>query len=114
MLPKPHRLRQTADIARVKKQGRSNHHSLLILLVQENGLAVSRFAFVASKRVGNAVVRNRRRRLMREAIRLHLPALRGGKDCLLIARQGDDSVTFAEMETAVSQLLHRAHMLGNE
>lgn len=114
MLPKPHRLRQSADIARVKKQGRSNHHPLLILVVQENGLAASRFGFVASKRVGNAVVRNRRRRLMREAIRLHLPALRGGKDCLLIARQGNDSVTFAEMETAVSQLLHRAHLFGSQ
>lgn len=113
MLPKPHRLRHTADIARVKKQGRSNHHPLLILLVQENGLAVSRFGFVASKRVGNAVVRNRRRRLMRESIRLHLPALRGGKDCLLIARQGNDSVTFAEMETAVSKLLRRTHILAN-
>jgi len=113
MLPKPHRLRHTADIAHVKKQGRSNHHPLLILLVQENGLAVGRFGFVASKRVCNAVVRNRRRRLMREAIRLHLPALCGGKDCLLIARQGNDSVTFAEMETAVSRLLRRAHMFAN-
>ena len=114
MLPKPHRLRQSADIAHVKKQGRSKHHPLLILLIRENGLEASRFGFVASKRVGNAVVRNRRRRLMREAIRLHLPTLRGGKDCLLIARQGDDSVTFSEMETAVSKLLRRANMFGNE
>ena len=114
MLPKPHRLRQSADIAHVKKQGRSKHHPLLILLVQENGLEASRFGFVASKRVGNAVVRNRRRRLMREAIRLHLPTLRGGRDCLLIARQGNDLVTFSEMETAVTKLLRRASMIDNE
>ena len=87
---------------------------MLILLVRENGLAVSRFGFVASKRVGNAVVRNRRRRLMREVIRLHLPQIRGGSDCLFVARRGDDSVTFAEMETAVCKLLRRAHLLGNE
>ena len=111
MLPKPHRLRHSAAIAQVKKQGRSKHHPLLILLVLDNGLAVSRFGFIASKRVGNAVVRNRRRRLMREAIRLHLPQLRGGMDCLLIARRGDDSVTFAEMETAVIQLFRRARLI---
>ncbi len=114
MLPKPYRLRYTADIALVKRQGQSRRHPLVILLVRKNGLGVSRFAFIASKRVGNAVVRNRRRRLMREAVWLHLPNLYRGNDCLLIARQGSDGASFVETETAVSQLFHRVRMFTNE
>ncbi len=113
MLPKPYRLRHTADVALVKRYGKSARHPLIILLIRKNNLDVSRFAFVASKRVGNAVVRNRRRRLMREAVRLHLPNLRGGSDCVLIARQGNDDMPFSEMETAVSRLLHRVHLFAN-
>ncbi len=114
MLPKPHRLRHTADIALVKQHGQSKRHPLIILLVRKNELEVSRFAFITSKRVGNAVVRNRRRRLMREAVRKHLPNLHGGNDCLLIARQGASTVSYSEIETAVFQLLHRISMFADE
>ncbi len=114
MLPKSHRLHHAADIALVKRHGQSKRHPLIILLVRKNELEVSRFAFITSKRVGNAVVRNRIRRLMRESIRLHLPNLHEGNDCLLIARQGSDEVAFVEIETAVSQLLHRVRMFVSE
>jgi ribonuclease P protein component len=56
---------------------------------REDGLAVVRAGFTATRKVGNAVVRNRARRRLREAVRLLLPELgQPGFDYVFIARGG--------------------------
>ena len=56
---------------------------------RDDGLEIVRAGFTATKRVGNAVVRNRARRRLREAVRLLLPQLgRPGFDYVFIARGG--------------------------
>lgn len=111
MLPQPHRLKRSADIAQVRQQGRSWRHPLCILLVNPGEDVASRFAFVASKRVGKAVVRNRVRRLLREAVRHHLDEIQPGWDCVWIARPQLPHASFAEVDTAVLLLLTRAKLI---
>ncbi|MCL4267362.1 MAG: ribonuclease P protein component [Anaerolineae bacterium] len=111
MLPSSHRLRRPADVKRVRQAGKSWRHPLVILLVQSNSLPASRFAFVASRQVGQAVSRNRAKRLLREAVRTHLPEIQPGWDCVLIARPSLPQAAFGEVDTAVTQLLHRAKLL---
>ena len=104
--------------------GRRWRHPLAILLVlptkrQTAGMedvddldhrSMSRFAFSASKRVGHAVSRNRAKRLLREAVHLHLSRIEPGWDCLFIARERTPQASFVEVETAVLQLLSRSHL----
>ncbi len=111
MLPKQHRLRRSADILSVRKSGISWRHPLFVLLIQDNGLAFSRFGFVASRRVGNAVVRNRAKRVLREAVHMHLKEIVGGKDCLFIVRSKLSRASFQDVETAVSQKLTQAKLI---
>ena len=111
MLPKRFRLRHSADLERVRQQGQNWRHPLVILLVITNAHSVSRFGLIASRRVGKATVRNRARRLLREALRGHLDEIRPGWDCLFIARPPIAQATFAEVEAAVLQLLARANLL---
>lgn len=57
------------------------------------------------------MIRNRLKRRMREALRPYLPSVQGGYDCLLVARQPLGEATFAEIESALKQLLQRAALL---
>ena len=106
-----YRLRSKDRFQQVRRQGRSYKHPLLILVALPNDLPYSRFGFTASKRVGNAVKRNRARRLMREAIRLRLPAIRPGWDVVCIARKPIVRASFHEVQAACDQLLARAKLL---
>lgn len=115
MLPKRHRLKHSAEIRHVYRQGQRRRHPLLTLYAAraESGAAAqpSRFAVSISRRVGNAVVRNRGKRLVREAIRAHLEAIEPGWDCLFVARSGLAGATYAEVEAAVCRLLDQAALL---
>lgn len=106
-----YRLRHSADITLVYRSGRRCKHPLAILVFRPNALPSLRFAFVAGKRVGNAVLRNRAKRLLREAARLHLDQLDGGWDCVFVARQATPTATFDDVNAAVAQLLRRAGLV---
>lgn len=111
MLPAPHRLHRSTDIQSVRQSGKRWHNPLATLYVLANQQDVSRFAFVASRRVGNAVQRNRVKRLWREVTRHHLPQMKPGWDCVLVARDKTAQVSYQELLAAASQLFRQAHLL---
>ena len=114
MLPKQFRLRQATAVKRVRLHGQSWRHSLTVLLVEPNGLEYSRFGFVASRRVGNAVQRNRSKRLLREAVRPHLSVIQPGWDCLFIARHPLPQASARNVMPAVAHLLVQAGLLPGD
>ena len=102
----------------MRRHGRRLAHPLAVLVVCRQDLSAdeghSRFAFVASKRVGNAVRRNRAKRLLRTAVYPHLAHIPTGWDCLLIARETTPTADFADVHTAVETLLQRAQLLPQD
>ena len=89
------RLKRRADFLRVAARGRKAAMPGLVLQTLARGdAAPARLGFTVTKKVGNAVVRNRTRRRLREAARLllHEQALGGstlrGVDLVLIGREG--------------------------
>jgi ribonuclease P protein component len=114
MLPAEHRLRQSIAIQRVRREGRRWHHPFFILFVAPNGAQSSRFAVSVSRRLGKAVQRNQLKRRLREALRLYLPQVQAGYDCVLVARPALATASFAEIEAGLGQLLARAALLPGE
>ncbi len=109
MMERRARLRQSRDVQRVYDKGSSWRHPLLVLIVRPNELGYSRVGVTASRSVGNAVQRNRAKRLLREAARHLYPEFEtAGLDVMLIARPKLVTAREADVEEALAKLLKHA------
>ena len=79
-------LRKQADFDRLYKKGTSAGDRYVVIFAMPNGLEITRLGFLASKKVGNSVERNRARRLMKESYRLFNKEIPTGLDIIFIAR----------------------------
>lgn len=107
------RLRRGEDFERLRRDGRAYHHRMMTLSVATNGLPHNRYGLITGKRLGNAVTRNRVRRLLREAVRKLHPELRVGYDVVVIARQSIVGQHLDAVTLAARSLLKQAGIFGN-
>ncbi len=116
--PKSLRLQHGYEFRRVYEQGSRQTGKLVVLHTWrppetslERGTAVG---MVSSRRIGGAVIRNRARRLMREAFRLNQQKLKPNTQLVLVARSAISGATLAEVETELLQLMRAADVLTTE
>lgn len=105
-----HRLRTGDDFRAVSRQGSRSARSHVVVhlaLLPQRG-PEPRVGFVVSKKVGNAVVRNRTARRLREIFRARMDRLPPGTDVVIRALPGIDGLTFAELEDQVAGALDSA------
>lgn len=94
----------------MRREGRSWADKLLVLAARRNGLDSTRFGFIVGKRVGNAVVRNKIKRRLREASRL--TEVEDGWDVVFIARNDAASADYQMLNESARELFRRAHLLN--
>lgn len=104
-------LTRQKDFSGVKKNGKAVHHKLVVLAYHRNDLDLSRFAVVASKRVGNAVVRNRVRRRIKACIQKNWSNIEPGWDLIFYSRIPVVEAEYQEIENAIKHLLVEAGVL---
>lgn len=111
-LPSNLRLKLARDFARVKSQGSSQAGKFLVLgALKVEALAEFQFGLITGAKLGNAVLRNRIRRLLREVIRAHRAEIAPGWQLVIIARWRAPQASLEELEKDWLRLARRMNLL---
>ncbi len=101
-------LSRPQDFAAIQGAATTKSHSLFTVRFLRTDLETTRFGLSTGRRLGGAVVRNRVRRRIREALRVMAPSFQPGWDVLIIARP---AIVETDHDTLVGAL-HRTLVRG--
>ncbi len=111
---KKYRLKKRHEFNRVYNRGRSYSNRELVLYVYNNkNTPQQRLGISVSRRVGNAVVRNRIRRLIKEVVRQLQKdfKLKDNVDLIIIARQPSAEMNYQDFQRSIIDLFKKSSIV---
>lgn len=106
-LPHEWRLVRRAEFEAVYRGGRRRTSATFVIFLRPNGSEKTRFGMSVKKALGNAVARNRIRRRVREALRLHREEIIPGWDVVIHPNRAAGMMEFAKLEAELLALMPR-------
>ncbi len=108
MLGRQFRIRTGKEYNNIYKLGKKMGGRYLLIYLRPSPLDVSRFGIVVSKKVGNAVRRNRVKRQIREIIRHNKDKLKGRCNIVVIARHKIFGTSYKDLEKDFLNIMKKA------
>ena len=96
------------EFRRAYVKGKNYVSPVVVMYVMKNRSKQLRTGITTSKKIGNAVQRNRARRVSREAFRQLAPQVRSGYDLVFVARGRTPFVKSTEVQKAMARQLKEA------
>jgi ribonuclease P protein component len=113
LLPKIYRLKKKEDFRRIYQNGKSIADPYLVLYSNKTqNQKAPRIGFSVSKKIGNAVVRNKIKRRLRAAVKPFLTDINKEYDIFFIARGKIKGKTYQDVEKSIGTLLKKARLLN--
>jgi ribonuclease P protein component len=111
-LPGTHRMTRSGEYAAVRTKGTARSGRLMTLaFLADEAPGTIRFGFTITKRVGNAVHRNKLRRRLREIARHTAPSIQRPGRLVTIPRPIASEATFAEIQSEWQYLVRKLGLL---
>ncbi|PKN27173.1 MAG: ribonuclease P protein component [Deltaproteobacteria bacterium HGW-Deltaproteobacteria-21] len=102
---KSERLLDRKEFVNLNRSGRKLRTEHFTISLMQNGRGVTRLGIAVSKRIGNAVERNRIKRLIREFFRLNKTVFPKGFDIVIAARKAAGDLDFRKLTRELSDVL---------
>lgn len=103
-------LNQNTQFRRLYYRGKPAHSPILVMHSMPNGLKINRFGITVSKKIGNAVKRNKVRRRIYEAFRQYEPSLKLGFDIVIVAKASATDAEFDRYYRVIGGMLKKADL----
>lgn len=104
-------LRGKSNFSKIYNRGKSIGGRFVVVFYMKNNLPYNRFAFLASKKVGNSVKRNRARRLMKESMRIANLNINEGYDIIFIARNTINDAKCSDVQRSIEKSLSKTGVI---
>ncbi len=104
-------LSRNGDFVRAYKKGKNVVHPHIVVYWQKNRAKCTRVGITASKKVGNAVQRNRARRVIRHALYEVLPPQIGPYDLVFVARGRTGSLKSDQLAATLRGILQKEGLI---
>ena len=105
----PERLRKRGEFLAVRRGEKRRGRFFLLEVLDRGDGGAARIGFTVTKKVGNAVVRNRIRRRLKEAVRVHAAGdMAPGSDYVIVGREDILAAPFAEIAAELSRRMRGA------
>ncbi len=105
-----HIVKSYFDFKKAYDKGKSYGNRNLILYIRKNDLDHSRLGITVSKKTGNAVVRNKIRRRIKEIYRELESNIKDGYDLIFVVRRNVPDISFRELRSAFRHLIRISKM----
>ncbi|PRX31860.1 ribonuclease P protein component [Orenia metallireducens] len=105
------KLKKTYEFKKVYKYGKSIADRYIVLYVLHNSSSERKVGYSVSKKIGKAVVRNRIKRVFREAYRHNKDKLITGIDIVLIARKPIVDTSYQQIDKSLNHLFKKAKII---
>jgi ribonuclease P protein component len=104
-------INRNRDFQRIYSKGKSYVSPVLVTYVLKNRRGALRLGITTSKKTGNAVRRNRSRRVIREAFRTMPGEVGSGFDLVFVARAKTPTIKSTDLRRVMAQHLKSAGVL---
>ena len=111
-MKKKHRIKKNDEFQAVFQKGKSNaNRQFVVYQLDKEEQPNFRIGLSVSKKIGNAVVRNRIKRMVRQAITELKDEIASGKDFVIIARKPCAEMTYEEVKKSLIHVFKRSGMI---
>ena len=111
VMEKKYRLRKNLEFKRVYSGGKNYWNRNLTLYIKKNNMEETRLGITITKKIGNAVVRNRIKRRIKEIYRKKFFRIKSGYDLIFIPKKNVVDISYKELESAIIHILKLSNML---
>ncbi|MDB9822249.1 ribonuclease P protein component [Deltaproteobacteria bacterium] len=105
LFPKNERLLNRKDFVNLNRLGKRYRTKHFTVIFKENGLGISRLGITVSKKIGNAVKRNRVKRYIREFFRANKKKFPNDFDVVIIANKGANDLIFCKIKEELGEII---------
>ncbi len=113
LLEKAYRIKKNADFQRIYKKGHSVANRQFVVYTCNKEIDHFRLGISVSKKLGNAVLRNKIKRAIRENFKVHKSHILA-KDIIVIARQPAKDMTTLQIQNSLEHVLKIAKVFNKK